>query len=212
MKYLLTILTFLLVAFHPTPTSAQIRNEVRQVGTQSAWQERILKQQERQEEIRKEIMERVQERKATRSAALAEFRKERIRHFFNLISLRIEAAINRLERIIARIESRIAKIEAENTGINPTSIKNDVQKAKDLVAEARVSLEALKSNLEVALASEQPKDSFAVIREGLKDIRDNLVEVHRILVHVIGDIKGLRVGVGKLTPTVTPTPVPTGAI
>jgi len=208
MKYLLTILVFLLVTLHPSAVSAQIRNSVRQVSTQSAWQERIQKQQERREEVRKEIMERVREKKATRSAALAEFRKERIRHFFNLISLRIEATISRLERIIARIESRIAKIEAENTGINTTSIKNDVQKAKDLVAEANVSLEALKSNLEVALASEQPKDSFDVIKEGLKDIRDKLKEAHRILVHVIGDIRGLKVGTIKTSPT--PTTVPTG--
>jgi hypothetical protein len=40
------------------------------------------------------------------------------------------------------------------------------------------------------------------------NIKDALIEVHRILVHVIGDIKGLRVGTTK-SPFPTPTPSPT---
>jgi len=213
MKRLLpaSIVLILLLLLPVTAAHAKSRF-IAQDGTQSALEKRIQERMQKQEEIRQEIMERIKIKKATRAAQLAEVRKEKIRDFFGLMSRRIEALINRLEKITERIEFRVNKIKEENQGVDTAKIESDVQEAKDLISTAKVNLEALNSNLEIALGSDNPKEAFTVIREGLKEIKDNLVEAHRILVHVIGDIKGLRVGVGKLTPTTTPTPVPTGAI
>ena len=44
------------------------------------------------------------------------------------------------------------------------------------------------------IESETPREGFVEIKEMVGEIRESLVEVHQILVKVIGDIKGLRVG------------------
>jgi hypothetical protein len=76
--------------------------------------------------------------------------------------------------------------------------------------------------VESFLDNDDPKTAFAEVREIIQQIKVNLIEVHRTLVHVIGDIKGLRVGtevkpspspepspVVTPEPTETPTPTPT---
>ena len=45
------------------------------------------------------------------------------------------------------------------------------------------------------LENDDPKEAFLVIKNTIKEIKSDLVEVHQLLVHLIGDIKGLRVGV-----------------
>src|SRR3989337_1200055 len=132
------ILVLIITLFLPLSVSAQVRGKERfnlQAATGSAWQKRILQPTELNKQLKEEIMQRIRERKATRSAQLVEFRKERIRFFFGLMTTRMEAATSRLEKLISRIEARITKIESENAGIDTSVIKKDVQKAKDLLDE-----------------------------------------------------------------------------
>lgn len=156
---------------------------------------------------RVEVQQRVQERRATLQAQLTERRRELIRAFFNRMVRRIEAAIARLETLIERIESRIAKLEA--AGEDMTDVKEQVEDAKDKLAAAEDDLQDAKDGLEDVLTSDDPKEAFAEVRDLIRGVVRQLIEVHRILVQVIGDIKGLRVGQLEASPTPTATAIPT---
>lgn len=148
-------------------------------------------------EKRETVREELQEKRATMAARLTEMRRERIRHFYGLITNRTQAAINRLEKLIARIESRLSKIEAEDEEIDTSEIREDIDEAKDRLAEASAALSEAKTSLEDILSTEEPKEAFADVRDLVKGIKNELISVHQILVQVIGDIKGLRVGQGE---------------
>jgi septal ring factor EnvC (AmiA/AmiB activator) len=135
-----------------------------------------------------------QEKIATIEARLNTRKKEIIRNHFLRMTKRLEAAINRLNRLITRIESRIAKIEANNKDINTEPIKKDIQKAKDKLLLATNKLNEAKIKIDGLLESNTPKETFTEVRNMIQEIKKDLVEVHRLLVKVIGDIKGLRVG------------------
>jgi len=157
---------------------------------------------ERKETIRLEI----QERRATRAARLAERRKERIRVFFTRLKRRMQAAINRLERLIARIKSRLSRIEAADEDIDTAPIRETLDGAEDKLASASAALTQAQTSLEDILDANDPKEAFTDVRDLIKEIKEQLKETHQILVHVIGDIKGLRVGQGDAQPEVTPAP------
>ena len=144
--------------------------------------------------VREEVREAAQERVATIEARLGARKKEIIRNHFLRMTKRLEAAINRLNRLITRIESRIAKIEANNKDINAEPIKKDIQKAKDKLLLATNKLNEVKIKIDDVLQSNTPKEAFAEAKNMIQEIKKDLVEVHRLLVKVIGDIKGLRVG------------------
>lgn len=177
--------------------------------------QKLATREARREEIRQQIEERIQirtqereERRATREARLTEMRKVRIRAFFGHLTKRFEAFIERLNILIGRIESRLDKIGQANEDIDTAAIEADIQKAKDLLAETEDILSAL--GVESFLDNNDPKIAFAEVREIIQQIKVNLIEVHRILVHVIGDIKGLRIGTEvRPSPSPKPTPVPT---
>ena len=174
-----------------------------------------LKEEKRSEfEQRKlEIEKRVEERKATKEAEVRERRTERIRHFWELLGKRIQATIERLEKLTGRIESRVAKIKEANPEADFSVIEADLVEAKGLLADAQVKYDEAVDTIESLLESEEPKDAFEKLREEIKDIKDLLTDTHRILVHTIGDIKGLRVGLTgdqpEVSPAVTLTATPT---
>lgn len=147
-------------------------------------------------------------RKAEIKAKLTEKRQQLIRQFFSRMVKRLEAAISRLEKLISRIESRLAKLESQ--GENVSKIKTEVADAKTKLNKAKADLELAKSKLETVLTSDDPKSAFAEVRNLIKEVKSQLIETHRILVHVIGEIKGLRVG--QITPMPTPTPEATPTI
>lgn len=181
------------------------------------FEEKLATREAKREEIRQQIEERIQirtqereERRATREARFAETRRARISAFFDRLTKRLEALVERLNILIGRIESRLDKIAERDENIDTVPIKADIQEAKDLLAETEDILSAL--DVEQILENDDPKTAFAVVREAIQQIKLNLVEIHRILIHVIGDIKGLRIGTEikpSPTPVATPTPVPT---
>ena len=148
-------------------------------------------------EKRETIRERIQERQATMAARLAEQKRERVRTFFGRLTQRFQAAINRLERLITRMESRLAKIEENDEEIETKEIRENLDEAKDKLAEASAALSEAKTSVEDILNGDNPQEMFQEVRDLLKGIKDELIEVHRILVQVIGEMKGLRVGQGE---------------
>lgn len=163
----------------------------------------VIARQEKLQEIRTRVREKIearhkltQERRATVAARLTTRRQEKIKFFFNRLAKRLQAAINRLHRLIARIESRLAKIELAEDGIDTTDVKATLVTAKGKLDEAETALAETQAGFEDILANENPKEAFSDIRDLIQGIKRQLTEVHRLLVHVIGNIKGLRVSQG----------------
>ncbi|MEK7111718.1 MAG: hypothetical protein AAB875_00155 [Patescibacteria group bacterium] len=158
--------------------------------------------------IREEAQVRNAERRASIAANLTEIRQERITKFFERMVKRLEAAITRLERLITRIESRIAKIAEADEDIDTGPITDQVNDAKDLLADAEALLADVQADFATLLTSDDPKIVFKQVRANISEIKQLLIEVHRILVHLIGDIKGLRVGQSSPVPSAAVSPSP----
>lgn len=196
--------TFPIVAKAQNPGSAAFR-PIPGYSTESA-QKRIehLQQIRERIELHQEAQEQLREtRRATVEARITTRRMALIRNFFGKMAGRFEAAINRLNRLIARIESRIAKIEAEDEGLDTAQIKTDLGTAKEKLSSASAALDDAKASLDEILSSDNPKEGFANLKDLIKEIKYALVDVHRILAHLIGDIRGLRVGQNELAPVAT---------
>lgn len=157
--------------------------------------------------IREEAQVRNAERRATIAANLTEIRRERITNFFERMVKRLGAAITRLERLITRIESRIAKIGEADGDIDTAPITEDINEAKALLEEAKTDLQAAEDGFIAFLEATEPKEAFKLVRENISSVKQKLIEVHRILVHVIGDLKGLRVGQSSPVPSAAASPV-----
>jgi len=190
----------------PKPTSlgqSKNFNELRQI---------------KREELRQRILERTtirNERKEAKTQALDAKKQDIIRSYFTRMVSRMNDVIARINILIQRIESRLAVIKSE--GGDTSKIQPEIDKAKTLLLEAQADLDAASGNIELILSSNDPKAAFSEIRNTIKGVKTKLVEVHKILVHTIGDIKGLRVGVGNTneseseasaSPTATATAVP----
>jgi len=155
------------------------------------------------------LKQRIEEQKASKAAQLSDIKKQNIRFYFSRMATRINTAILRLSTLIERIEARLTIIESENSDIKTGDIHKEVDNAKALLDEATAKLAAAQANIDTVLDSNDPKKAFEVIREEVKEIKGMLVEAHTILVHTIGDIKGLRVGTQKPTGTATVSAEPT---
>jgi hypothetical protein len=156
-----------------------------------------IKIEERLEANRTRVQERLELKQATREARLAQLSQKRlslIKAYFERLVLRLESAIARLEKLIQRIESRLAIYKQQEPGIDTLEIENKIADAMSLLEDAKMDLEAASGNIDEVLTSDNPKEAFVEVRNIIKGIKTKLVEVHRILVHTIGDIKGLRVG------------------
>lgn len=143
----------------------------------------------------KEVREKAKEGRATQEAQVKEKRRERMSGFAQRMTIRMEKAIERLERLTSRIQSRIDKIKAE--GQDVSSIQNKLDSAKTKLATSKTDLQSAKAELESVITSDNPKEAFSRVRSKIQGIKRQIVEVHRALTSLIGDIKGLKVGQNK---------------
>ncbi|MCJ7804215.1 hypothetical protein MUP35_00570 [Patescibacteria group bacterium] len=149
--------------------------------------------------VRETVREEIREKTATVQAFLSERKQEIVRNHFSRVVRRLTAAIDRLNRLINRLESRLAKVEQEDKNINTTLIKKDLASAKEKLDQAGIQLENVKTKMNEIIESKTPKEGFVEVKEMVGEIRESLVGVHQILVKIIGDIKGLRVGNSSTT-------------
>jgi hypothetical protein len=186
----LTTLTF------ASPTNPNISGEKTSVqeSKKEIIRQRIEEKKLEIEMKKQEIKERIQIKKATQAAKLQDKRKENIRNYFEKINTRFSSTILRLEKLISRIENRLSVYEQQNPDLNLDEINLQIEDAKVFLLEAEADISTATENLEDTLDSEDPKAMFKIIKDTTMDAKQKLIEAHRILVHVIGDIKGLRVG------------------
>ncbi|MBL7036894.1 hypothetical protein ISR94_03625 [Candidatus Microgenomates bacterium] len=146
------------------------------------------------EPVRGDIRQKTETKREEVQVKLSASRRERIRSFSGKMVTRIEALIERLGNLIARMEARIVKINEGESDINTTQAASDIAEAKVLLASASTSLTDMSAAMDSVLESDDPKNAFIEVRTILKDIKADLKEIHRLLVHSIGELKGLRVG------------------
>jgi archaellum component FlaC len=197
-KLAIFFLTALLITSISSSTSAKVATPPGQ-DKKIEVQEKLEEKKQKILEKRETIRERIEEKKASIAARLEERRKVRIRAYWQQLNTRLLAVVNRLRVLIDRIESRLAKIEDENEELKVEidDIYDQVDVAKETLNETEIDIQAATESMELVLASDNPKQAFEEIRAIIKEAKENLVDVHRTLVHVIGDIKGLRVGTSE---------------
>lgn len=202
------VLAFILLV---TPFSVKAQNTNSAPGNEKRIeaQQKVEEKKLSKEQLRAEIQQRVEERKASNEAKIALMRQERIRNHWGILEKRISATIARIDILIARIESRLAKISGQDPDLDVAGIESQIAEAKELTAYAKLMLNEASDSMDNLALSEDPKTDFENLRETVKGIKDVLVEAHRILVHVIGDIRGLRVGNENVAPTLILTPTTT---
>lgn len=196
MRYIIITIALLVVILIPKGITAQSTNgSPAPINVRKLVEERIEQNEEKREEIRIKI----EEKTATREAAkeqlktmLEEKAQDRIQALFGRVAVRIESAISRLHTLIERMEARLAIFAKEGESVE--DIQKELDGARDLLESAELSLAAANTGLENVVGSEDPKAGYTYIRDAIKDIKQTLVETHSILVQVIGDMKGLRVG------------------
>lgn len=196
MRYTILTITLLVIIFTPKGIAAQTANSNPvPINVRTLVEERIEQNEEKREEIRLKIEERTATREAAKEelrAKLAEKAQNRIQTLFGRVAARIESAINRLDTLIERMETRLAIFAEEGESVG--DIQNEIDSAKALLADAEDSLAVAEAGWEDVVPSEDPKAGYTYIKNAVKDIKSSLVDVHSILVQVIGDMKGLRVG------------------
>lgn len=196
MRYLIITIAFLIVIFSPKDIAAQINNgNPVPLNVRTLVEERIERNEEKREAIRLKIEEKIATREAAKEqlkAKLEEKAQNRIRSLFGKISTRMESAISRLYTLIGRMEARLTIFEEEGESIE--DIQGKINSARELLESAEESLATANTGLEAVVGSEDPRAGYIYIKDAVKDIKSTLVDAHSILVQVIGDMKGLRVG------------------
>jgi hypothetical protein len=187
MKKLYTfIVSFFLLGLFNTPVSAEnvITDPVVVVPTQT---------QRYANTKRLEIKERIAEVKASRSATLAQKRKQNIEAYWERLTKRLLNLIERQEGIIDRMNSRVKTIEEED-GEDLSDVKVGLKEAQTKLDLAKANLSAADESFEDVLESENPKEAFKAVRDTVYEIRKTIIEVHTSLAQMIGQIRGLRGG------------------
>ena len=196
MRPLIITIALLIIVFSPKNIAAQINNGSSvPLDVRTLVEERIERNEEKREEIRLKIEVQTATREAAKEqlkAKLEEKAQNRIQILFGKVATRMQSAISRLYTLIERMEARLAIFAEEGESIE--DIQSEIDSAKELLASAEESLAVANTGLEEVVGSEDPKAGFAYIRDAVKDIKSTLVDVHSILVQVIGDMEGLRVG------------------
>lgn len=109
-------------------------------------------------------------------ARVSAVRRERIRNYFSRMVTRIEAMILRLKTLGERIESKIGP-------------HKNLTQARNLISEAEKMLDLAKSNLETTLESEEPQKEFKGVINSIKEIKNKLIEAHKLMIQTVREIK-----------------------
>lgn len=130
---------------------------------------------------------------ASQEQKLTFTRRERIRAYVTNMFARLEAMVGRLEKLIARMEARLEDFEATSNK-DKAKVESELEKAKTILAETKTDIAEAKETAGSLIDSQDPKEVFGDLRGQIAAIKKDLVAVHKILVQVLGEMKGLRSG------------------
>ena len=204
MKRYLFIISFCIFLILPitkviaASNGSSVRNQ-----TSTKVQQKLESRQDALTKIQETVQTRTKQRTATGEGMLSQQKRGLVTNYYNKMSDRMWALVDRLSVLVTRIEARIAVVDNE-TDKDLTLVISDVNAAKTLLADTKAVLTSSDEMFQTVIASSDPKESFEILRENINDIKMNLVAVHKLLVKVIGNLEGLTGGVKYQAPTVTP--------
>lgn len=146
-----------------------------------------------------------EEIKSQAKSRLTEIKKRSIRVYFAFMLRRFKAAISRMKTLLVRIQSRLEKIKTEDSEIDTIAVEDKIKQIQLDIDTSEQLLKEAESSIEAVLTNEDPKTAFGPLKEKMKKIKNDLVNIRQELVKLIGEIKGLRVGQNESLPTVLPT-------
>ena len=101
---------------------------------------------------------------------------------------------DRMTKLADRILARLAILGSEE---DVSALELEVGEAKSLIESSGVMLVSLEVVVNEMLESDEPKAVYPVIKDSITEMKNSLKDAHSILVNVITQIKGLRVGVDE---------------
>lgn len=125
---------------------------------------------------------------------LSAVKRVKVMNFSNNMIVRLEALVDRLQILIDRIDSRLVKIGDSDESVDTERINEVLDDAEAKLAAIKVKIADLKVNFGNLPESDDPKSQFVEVRQDINEVKMLLKELHSMLVGVVGDIKGLRVG------------------
>lgn len=145
----------------------------------------------RLEDKREELKKEVQGKREEAKKKIEVKRQEKIGQAYQKLTEKVNKIALRFEELIVKVESRLDKLSETQ---DVSSVQAQVESAKDKIAQAKADLASLEGIGSDVASSSNPKSSFATSRQMFQDVKKELDEAHKILVSVIGDIKGLMIG------------------
>jgi hypothetical protein len=144
---------------------------------------RMETQQEKRDARKETVSEKLEERKAV----LTERIQNRIFNLTENMSTRMTAAVGRLRDIAKRIESRIQKLEERGVDTGVTAdLLGDIFTGLDL---AESKLQALPSQVEAAVSSDNPREAFKAVRASYKEVHVIIRRAHALLRDAVSLLK-----------------------
>ena len=93
--------------------------------------------------------------------------------------------------MIDRVDSRITKLEEKfvDKGLDLSNSKRLLEVARSEVVSARADVSAVEGAVAGALNTDNPKESFAKVRELIKSATESVKSAHRALIEAVKEVK-----------------------
>lgn len=141
------------------------------------------------EERREELKDKANAKREQVKKKVAETRREALKRLTSKTIERLTTAVERMEKLSGRLQEHINKFAQKGSDTSKAQIQLDEATAK--LAEAKGAISALQGTQDDLVSSEDPKTYFAGLKDEIKNIKQMLVEAHRLLGSSMGEIKGL---------------------
>ena len=116
-----------------------------------------------------------------------------ITQYFEKMTGRLGAALEREKKLADRVESRIKKFEEKGAKVDEA--KKNLSDARAAWQKAKDALESAKTKFEALKASDDPKAVFKEVRKLVRDVVDFIKKTHAGIVKTIVSLKGASSGV-----------------
>ncbi len=122
-----------------------------------------------------------------RRAQISETLQNRMINLVRNVGGKMNSAIGRLENIAERTEERLTILDTQ--GVQTAAARASLEQAKAKLTEAKIMLQETGSDAESALVSDNPRDSFKVVRPQYTDVRSDIRDSYIYLRETILELK-----------------------
>lgn len=171
----------------PADVLDKIQN--RNSQTNNGLEERQEEARKKAEEKREELKEKTETKQEKVRIRIAENKKNQIKELISRLIERLTAFVERFEKLAERIQSRIDKLAEK--GADTAEAQSQLNTAKAKTADVKGKIAALNGVGDDLVNSNNPKEFFSGLRVQIKEIKDELVEIHGLLASSMGKVKGL---------------------